>query len=241
MIRSGRRVLVFSAHAADFCSRAGGAILRFVDAGCDVKVYDMTYGEKCESPLLWNENPAITVDEVKEIRRGEIEAAAGVLGVSIECFDFDDSPLILGPDRRARVLEVIRAFEPDLVLCHWINDYLHPDHVEATNAVIWASRYCFRPGIKTDHPPCPAPEIVCYEPIAGIGPVVGYVPNLYVDITEVWERKVEALRALATQPELPERYGTIGRYRAIEAQICANLKASEVAEAFVRLGTEAAP
>ncbi len=241
MIRSNRRVLVFSAHAADFCSRSGGAIIRFVDEGCDVKIYDLTYGEKCESPLLWNENREITVAEVKEIRREEIEAAAAVLGAPIECLDFDDSPLLVGPERRAQILEVIRAFQPDVVLCHWINDYLHPDHVEAMNGVIWASRYCFRPGIKTDYPPCPAPEIVCYEPIAGIGPVVGYKPNLYVDITAVWERKAEALRALASQPELPERYETIGRYRAGEAQICANMKKSQVAEAFVRLGVEAAP
>ena len=241
MIRPDRRVLVFSAHAADFCSRSGGAILRFVDAGCDVKIYDMTYGEKCESPLLWNENSDISLDEVKAIRRAEIEAAAAVLGAPIACLDYDDSPLLVGPERRAQLLETIRAFQPDLVLCHWINDYLHPDHVEAVNAVIWASRYCFRPGIKTNHRPCAAPEIVCYEPIAGIGPVVNYKPNLYVDITGVWERKVEALKALASQPELPSRYEIIGKYRALEAQITANMKQSDVAEAFVRLGTEGAP
>ena len=241
MIRSDRRVLVFSAHAADFCSRAGGAILRFVDAGSTVKTVDLTYGEKCESPLLWNENQDISVEEVKDIRREEIQAAADVLGAPIECLDYDDSPLLVGPERRAQLLEVIRGFQPDLVLCHWINDYLHPDHVEAVNAVIWASRYCFRPGIKTDHPPCPAPEIVCYEPIAGISPVAKFYPNLYVDITGVWERKAEALRMLASQPELPGRYEIIGRYRALEAQITANMKQSEVAEAFCRLGTEAAP
>ncbi len=241
MIRPNRRVMVFSAHAADFCSRAGGAILRFVDAGCDVQIHDLTYGEKCESPLLWNENPAITEDEVKEIRRNEIEAAAAVLGAPISCLDYEDSPLLVGPERRGEILELIRAFRPDLVLCHWKNDFLHPDHVEAANAVIWASRYCFRPGIKTDHPPCPAPEIVCYEPIAGIGPVVGYVPNLYVDVFAVWDRKVEAMRALATQPELPEKYGIIAAYRALEAQITANMKETTMAEAFVRLGTEAAP
>ncbi|MDP6042229.1 MAG: PIG-L family deacetylase, partial [Candidatus Latescibacteria bacterium] len=95
MIRSNRRVLVFSAHAADFCSRAGGAILRFVDAGCDVKIYDFTYGEKCESPSLWNDNPDITLQEVKDVRREEIEAAANVLGAPIECLDFDDSPILV--------------------------------------------------------------------------------------------------------------------------------------------------
>ena len=33
LIREGRRVLVFSAHAADYCSRAGGTIARLVEAG----------------------------------------------------------------------------------------------------------------------------------------------------------------------------------------------------------------
>ena len=50
MIREGRRVLVFSAHAADFCSRAGGTIARLTDKGSEVRVYDLSYGEKCESP-----------------------------------------------------------------------------------------------------------------------------------------------------------------------------------------------
>lgn len=241
MIRPGRRVLVFSAHAADFCSRAGGAILRFVDAGCEVQIYDLTYGEKCESPSLWNSNPEISLDEVKAIRRDEIEAAAGVLGAPIACLDFDDSPILVGPERRAQILEIIRAFQPDLVLSHWMNDFLHPDHVETVEAVIWASRYCFRPGIQTDHPPCPAPEIVCFEPIAGASPVAGFVPNLYLDITKVFERKKDALHCLASQPELPDRYEIIGRYRGLEAQMTAFLKQCEVAEAFCRLGTEAAP
>ena len=104
MVRSGRRVLVFSAHSADFCSRAGGAVLRFVDSGSEVKVYDLSYGERCESPLLWNENPDISVDEVKDIRREEIQAAASILEVPIECLDYDDSPLLIGPERRAQTL-----------------------------------------------------------------------------------------------------------------------------------------
>ena len=82
-----------------------------------VKIVDLTYGEKCESPLLWNENPDISVEEVKDIRREEIQAAADVLGAPIECLDYDDSPLIVGPERRAQILEVIRGFQPDLVLC----------------------------------------------------------------------------------------------------------------------------
>ena len=241
MIRGDRRVLVFSAHAADFCSRAGGTIIRLVEAGSQVHIHDMTYGEKCESPALWTRNPDYTLDEIKEIRREEIKAAAAVLGASVDCFDFGDSPLLLGPEQRHQLLEVIRTFRPDLILTHWRDDFLHPDHADTTQAVIWASRYCFRPGIKTDHPPCPAPELVCYETVLGTAPVTRFLPNLYVDVTQVFERKKEALRHFAAQPQLPDSYEILARYRALEAQSTAWMKECEFAEGFCRLGTEAAP
>lgn len=238
MIRGGRRVLVFSAHAADFCSRAGGAIIRLVQAGSTVLVYDMTYGEKCESPALWERHPRPTIDEVKKIRWEEMQAAAAVLGATIACLDFGDSPLIIGPDRREQLLGIFREFQPDLVLTHWKDDILHPDHVETTDAVLWASRYCFRPGIELGHPPCPAPEVVCYETTLGTSPVAKFIPNLYVDIGGVLEQKTEALRHLAAQPLLPDNYEFLARYRGIEAQQTAWIRKCVYAEAFCRIGTE---
>ncbi|MEE2657299.1 MAG: PIG-L family deacetylase [Candidatus Latescibacterota bacterium] len=240
MIREDRRVLVFSAHAADFCSRAGGTICKLVDAGSAVKVYDMSYGERCESPALWKREPPPTLEEVKQIRAREIEVAAQVLGADIECLDYGDSPLLVGPKRRQQLLEIFREYQPDLVLSHWIDDRLHPDHAETTQAVLWASRYCFRPGLNVASKPCPAPQVVCYETTLGTAPVSGFVPNLYVDITDVIERKTEALCQLAAQPDLPLRYELLARYRAFEAQSTAWMKDCEFAEGFVRLGTEAA-
>ena len=47
LIESGKRVQVFSAHAADFCSRAGGTIARFVEAGSEVQVA-MSFHKACQ-------------------------------------------------------------------------------------------------------------------------------------------------------------------------------------------------
>jgi 4-oxalomesaconate hydratase len=68
MITSDQRVLVFSAHAADFCSRAGGTIMKFIEAGATVHVHDLTYGERCESPAVWARDPKPTIEEVKKVR-----------------------------------------------------------------------------------------------------------------------------------------------------------------------------
>lgn len=240
LISEGRRVLVFSAHAADFCSRAGGTIARLVDAGGTVHIHDMTYGEKCESPALWAQDPPPSIEQIKVIRGQEMERAASALGATIDCLDWGDSPLIVDADRQQQLLGLFCAFQPDLVLTHWKDDVLHPDHMECTRAVIWASRYCFRPGLDLPSPPCPSPQVALYETTLGTAPVSGFLPNLFVDISDVQPRKKEALGHLAAQPDLGERYEQLAAYRAIEAQSTAWMKGCRYAEGFVRLGTEAA-
>ena len=240
LITEDRRVLVFSAHAADFCSRAGGTIARLVGAGGSVHIHDMSFGEKCESPALWAQQPPPAIEQIKEIRGREMSAAAATLGATIDCLDWGDSPLIVDADRQQQLLELFRAFQPDLVLTHWKDDILHPDHMECTRAVIWASRYCFRPGLDIESPPCPSPQLVLYETTLGTAPVARFLPNLFVDISQVQQRKAEALGHLAAQPGLAERYETLAAYRAFEAQSTAWMQGCQYAEAFVRLGTEAA-
>ena len=107
LIRPNSRVLIFSAHAADFCSRAGGTIARFVDVGSSVHIVDFSYGELCESPALWARDPAPSVAEIKQIRTAEIQAAAAILGASAECLDFGDCPLLIGPERRQPPTQVV--------------------------------------------------------------------------------------------------------------------------------------
>lgn len=235
MIREGRRVMVFSAHAADFCSRAGGAIARLVDLGGSVQIYDMTYGEQCESPTLYARDEPPSLDEIKQIRWKEMQAAAGTLGAEIHCFDFGDSPLIIDTERRLQITDAVRSFKPDLVLTHWRNDILHPDHVATTEAVIWACRYCDAPGVITRHDWCDEPDIMCYEATLGTAPVTGFVPDLYADITTTFDRKMEALRHFAVQPQLPDNYAVLARYRGLEAKTTANMKSCIYAEGYCRV------
>ena len=166
-------------------------------------IVDFSYGERCESPALWARDPQPSIEEIKRLRAEEMQQAAQVLGATIECLDFGDSPLLIGPERRQQLLELFRHRQPNLVLTHWKDDILHPDHCAATEAVIWASRYCFRPGIEGGSPPCPAPQVLFYETTLGTAPVAHYVPNLFVDISPSYERKCQALDCFHAQPGLP--------------------------------------
>lgn len=238
VIDGSQRVLVFSAHAADFCSRAGGTIARFAQAGSEVQVYDLTYGERCESAALWAREPKPSLDEVKAARGAEIAAAAGILGARIECLDFGDCPLVVGPDRRLRILGLLRAFRPDIVMTHWIEDVVHPDHCETTQAVLWAQRYCGVDGAECGEAPCPQPELLLYEGTVFCAPITRFMPQIYVDVTATFDAKLRALKQLAAQPSLSENYEVLGRFRGLEARDSAGLPECRYAEGFCRMGAE---
>ena len=183
--------------------------------------------DSTEADWTWPAAAALSDNggDTADKKRWYWRAVAGANGVSKRTFFTEQS-----------------SHQLDLVLSHWKDDILHPDHCEATQAVIWASRYCFRPGIEggSDLPPCPSPEVVFYETTLGTAPVARYIPTLFVDISESYARKCKALDCFAVQPNLAERYGWLARYRALEAQSTAWMQGCEYAEGFVRLGTEAA-
>jgi 4-oxalomesaconate hydratase len=236
MIQPNARVLVFSAHAADFCSRAGGTIARFTEAGGKVHVVDLTYGERCESPALYADGKSPSPEEVKAARAGEIQAAASVLGATAECLDFGDSPLVIDTERRLRLIEALRVHRPGIVLTHWLHDLLHPDHMVAAEHSLWACAYAGAPGIRTGHAPAGRPVAYCYETTIGTSPVSRYLPDTYVDIGTTFERKMEALRHLKSQPDLPRMYDICARYRAIEARMVGGIGGCQFAEGFVKIG-----
>ena len=83
------RLLVVSAHAADFVWRAAGAIATVTRERGVAHVVALSYGERGESGELWKD-PHQTEENVKAIRRKEAESAAAILGASFEPFDLGD-------------------------------------------------------------------------------------------------------------------------------------------------------
>ncbi|MEG0542505.1 MAG: PIG-L family deacetylase, partial [Angelakisella sp.] len=71
---AGKKMLVISAHAADYVWRAGGTIARYISEGAEVHVVVLSFGGRGESNDLWKQEGA-TAESVKAIRKGETEAA----------------------------------------------------------------------------------------------------------------------------------------------------------------------
>src|SRR5437016_12517169 len=91
-----KNILVFSAHAADFVWRAGGAIALYASRGYRVRILCLSFGERGESQGAWKK-PGMTIERVKEIRLTESTRAAQILGAEIRFFDSGDYPLVPSP------------------------------------------------------------------------------------------------------------------------------------------------
>lgn len=133
------KMLVISAHGADWCTRAGGIILKYITLGWEVTVFALTYGEHGESGNYWKDHPGCTVDEVKSCRESEAKAAADYMGVKeIRFFDYGDYPLFMDEYRIRRLTADILALRPDVILTHWKTDKINPDHAVCAEAVLRA-------------------------------------------------------------------------------------------------------
>jgi 4-oxalomesaconate hydratase len=217
------RPRILAAHPADFCSRAGGTLLKHVRAGSKVKVIWLTQGESDESSFLLEQRPGIPVGEVREIREKEAFACAEVLGVEGKMFGFGDGPLRMTPERMEMLAGEMADFKPDLILTHWKDEFTYPTHWCAAQSAIQAAEMA---GVSWD--------IRFFEPNIGTAARVGFVPDHYVDISDVFERKLEALRKLVAQPRLVPDYTLCNSWRALECG-----REYKYAEAFVRWAPKA--
>ncbi len=134
-----KRLLVVSAHAADYVWRAGGTIAHYIQKGAPVRVIVLSLGVRGESNHLWK-TPGVTPQEVADIRRRETFAAAKALGIqNLQCWELEDYPLRATPELESRLVEELRRFRPDILLSHDRFDILNPDHNQVSELVFRCS------------------------------------------------------------------------------------------------------
>jgi 4-oxalomesaconate hydratase len=227
-------VLVFSAHCADFCSRSGGTLALYAQRGAAVHVVDLTFGERGESEDYWRQGGGTSEAEAKKMRMAEAEEAAGILGVTIEFLDYGDYPLIIDRERLESMARLIRERRPDIILTHWKSDPFNPDHAVATDAVLRAASIAAVPGFEHQTVKIAYPYVFAFEPTVPRNEVTGFCPDHYIDIEEVFEIKLAALRALKSQTKLPRFYTVWAEYRGFQASQLTE-RTVRYAEAFQRI------
>jgi 4-oxalomesaconate hydratase len=234
---SGRmRLLVVGAHAADFVWRAAGTIAKHTAAGWEATVVALSYGERGESGELWRERGQ-TIERVKEVRDAEARAAADAIGAMFLSYDLGDYPLDVPSDPLRRLADLMVELAPATVLTHPAVDPFNPDHPVAHRATTKARLLAMGAGgVPAAFPTIPPPALFVFEPHQP--EACEFVPNTFVDVTDVWERKEAAMAAMASQSYLAEHYGERNRQRAVQAKYAGVGAATRQVEAFQRLTPE---
>jgi bacillithiol biosynthesis deacetylase BshB1 len=174
-------ILVMAAHPDDAELSCAGTILKHIAAGKKVGIVDFTRGE-------------LGTRGTPEIRLQESADATKILGLHVrENLGIRDGFFRNDEETQLKLIEVIRKYQPDIVLANALEDR-HPDHGKGAQLAIDA---CFLSGlrqIKTGDLPAWRPAQV-YHYIQD-----RYLePDFVVDISTQWDQKQAAIRAFKSQ------------------------------------------
>lgn len=200
--RTPSRILVIAAHPDDIEFGAAGSVARWTDEGAQV-----TYCIVTDGAAGSNDHQVKGADLVQR-RREEQIAAAAIVGVQDVCFlGYPDGTLQPTLELRRDLTRLIRQilpervliFDPTVILVQVPGmDYInHPDHRAAAEAALYAvfpsaeTRPIFPELLDEGLEPHHVTELYLM--------LTTQPPNLYVDTSSTFERKLAALRSHASQ------------------------------------------
>jgi LmbE family N-acetylglucosaminyl deacetylase len=203
------RLLAFFCHPDDLEMLVAGTLHVVKSLGWDIGVATMTAGDLGASTG--------TREQIAAQRLAESQAAADYLGAWYGCARLYDMQVFANPDNLRKVVEVMRAFSPDIVLTHSPVDYM-VDHEETSRLVRDAAFAMSIPLFSTGQfPAAPVghgtPVLYYSDPTEGLDPMGNRVfPQFYVDISDQMEKKREMLSRHASQREWLRRHNGVDEY-----------------------------
>jgi LmbE family N-acetylglucosaminyl deacetylase len=184
------RIICIGAHPDDCEIEFGGTAAKFAAEGHAVKFLAMTNGDAGHH--------VHARDTLAQIRRSEAEEAGRRLGIdAVEVLGNPDGALLPTIEIREQVLRQIRGWQADLVITHRPFDY-HPDHRYTSQLVQDSAYLVLVPSVLPDVAPLRRNPVFLYLEDRFQMPVP-FVPDIAVDIEDVWDVKIESMDAHASQ------------------------------------------
>ena len=178
-------ILAFGAHPDDVELGCSGTIAKEVSLGKKVGIIDLTRGELGTRGSV-------------EIRNEESAKASEILGVVVrENLDMRDGFFVNDEAHQLKVIEMIRKYQPEIVLCNAITDR-HIDHGKGSKLV---SDACFLSGLRQIKTELDGEAQEAWRPKL----VYHYIqwqniePDFVVDISEFIGKKMESVLAYGSQ------------------------------------------
>lgn len=183
-------VLAIGAHPDDVELGCGGTIAMLIAQGKKVAIVDLTQGE-------------LGTRGTAETRKEEAQAASEMLGIAHRInLGLPDGFLENKREYLLKIVEIIRYFQPEIVLANAIVDR-HPDHQKGAKLV---SDACFLSGLLKIETSYKGKNQMAWRPAH----IFNYIqwkdiePDFVVDISDFMEVKVQACLAYKTQFYDPE-------------------------------------
>ena len=178
------------AHPDDCEVKCGGTAALLTQSGHHVHFVSVTDGSAGHQT---DHGPAIAAR-----RRKECNESARRLGLSgYHILPIPDGHLQPTLEARDRIIRIIRETRADLVITHRPCDY-HPDHRYTATLVQDSAYLVMVPGVCPDAPPLNTNPLYLYMEDHFQRPYA-FRPDIRVDITSVWSKKIASLDAHASQ------------------------------------------
>ncbi len=178
-------ILAIGVHPDDVELSCAGTILRHIELCKTVGILDLTLGE-----LGTRGNATLRTQEAMQ--------SAKILGVSVrEQLNMADGFFENNEVNQRQIIEVIRKYQPELILCNAIRDR-HPDHGRAAKLT---SDACFYSGLSKVETFENKTSQKAWRPKA----VYHYIqdnfiePDFVIDITKYNDKKMESIMAYSSQ------------------------------------------
>jgi N-acetylglucosamine malate deacetylase 1 len=193
------KLIAILAHPDDAEIWAGGTICKHAQRGDETHIVYM----------------AATADSV---RGEEAQRGAAILGAQVSFIGLTDGQVRDTPEACERVRAILQEFAPDILITHWLDD-VHPDHANTAAVTQHVLPFVISHIRK-------APRLWACDTYFSMGTRGPFTPDIYVDVTAQWPRKLAAIQAHQSQrPEswiarLERQCGLHGhRYTPPEAQL----------------------
>jgi len=184
-------VLALAAHPDDVELCAGGTMCLLAEQGYAVGIVDFTKGQ-------------LGSRGTPELRMEEADRASDVIGLTArENLGMMDGDIRNSRANQRRLIEVVRRFRPDIVLVN-APESRHPDHSDAAELSTDALYYSGLKEIETTGPDGAVQAPWRPHHVLHYMQAVPFDPTFVVDVTAVWDQRIEALQAFKSQFHNPE-------------------------------------
>lgn len=176
-------VLFVGAHPDDADIQFGGTASKYVQLGHQVSYISMTNGDAGHQSMGGG--------ALAQRRYAETQAVAKFLGINYFVLDNHDAELQPTIENRKKLIQIIREIKADLIITHRPNDY-HADHRNTSLIVQDAAYLICVPNVVPHVPRLTSNPVIVYHQDHFTKPYP-FVPDIVVDISEMIDRKMEAV------------------------------------------------